>query len=93
MYLGSLADPVSAAWLNRNLDSATRATVISMTGQANAIGQVAGGPALGWVGSAVSIRAALLGSALVLTPMVALYRRMIVRDKPIVVAPVEAEAM
>jgi hypothetical protein len=62
-----------------------------MSGQANAIGQVAGGPALGWVGSAVSIRAALLGSALVLSPVVALYRRMIVRDEPVSMVGVEIE--
>jgi DHA3 family tetracycline resistance protein-like MFS transporter len=78
---GTLIGPIQGAWLNRNLDSATRATVLSMTGQANAIGQVAGGPALGWVGSAVSIRAALLGSALVLTPILALYARVIPRDR------------
>jgi hypothetical protein len=52
-----------------------------MTGQANAIGQAAGGPALGWVGTVRSIQAALLGSALVLSPVVALYRKMIVRDR------------
>ncbi|HYI24463.1 MAG TPA: MFS transporter [Thermomicrobiales bacterium] len=80
---GTLIGPVQGAWLNRNLDSATRATVLSMTGQANAIGQVVGGPALGWVGSAVSVRAALLGSALVLTPILALYARMIPRDRGI----------
>jgi DHA3 family tetracycline resistance protein-like MFS transporter len=74
--VGSVSGPVEAAWLNRNLDAGTRATVISMTGQANAIGQVAGGPALGWVGNVVSIRAALLGSALVLSPIVALYGRL-----------------
>jgi len=79
--IGTLIGPVQGAWLNRNLDSATRATVLSITGQANAIGQVAGGPVLGWVGSAVSIRAALLGSALVLSPIVALYVRMIPRDR------------
>lgn len=78
---GTLIGPVQGAWLNRNLDSATRATVISMTGQSNAIGQVAGGPALGWVGSAVSIRAALMGSALVMAPIVALYARVIPRDR------------
>ena len=82
--VGSIQGPVEGAWLNRNLDSSSRATVISMTGQANAIGQVGGGPALGWVGSAVSVRAALLGSALVLAPTVALYRRMIVRDRGVV---------
>ena len=55
--------------------------MISMTGQANSIGQVAGGPALGWVGNAVSIQAALLGSAIVLSPTIALYRRLIARDR------------
>lgn len=72
----AIAGPVESAWLNRNLEPASRATVISMTGQANAIGQVAGGPALGWVGNAVSIRAALLASAAVMTPVVALYGRL-----------------
>jgi DHA3 family tetracycline resistance protein-like MFS transporter len=75
--VGTVMWPVQAAWLNRNLDSSSRATVISMTGQANAIGQVGGGPILGWVGSAISIRAALLASAVVLSPTIALYGRLI----------------
>lgn len=79
--LGAISGPVEAAWLNRNLESTSRATVISMVGQANAIGQVAGGPALGWVGNTVSVRAALLGSALVLSPIVGLYHRLILRDR------------
>jgi predicted MFS family arabinose efflux permease len=78
--IGAVSEPVELAWLNRNLDPSSRATVISMTGQANSIGQASGGPVLGWVGNAVSIRAALLGSALVLTPIVALYHRMTIRD-------------
>jgi hypothetical protein len=49
--------------------------MLSMTSQANSIGQVAGGPALGWRARAVSIQAALLGSALVLSPTITLYRR------------------
>ena len=77
----SVSQPVESAWLNRNLDPATRATVNSMTGQANSLGQVGGGVALGWVGNAFSIRAALLGSAIVLSPTIALYRRWIVRDR------------
>jgi len=66
---GTFSRPISAAWMNRNLEARTRATVLSMGGQANAIGQVAGGPALGWVGSAISVPAALLGSAIVLSPV------------------------
>ncbi|MBA3450721.1 MAG: MFS transporter, partial [Chloroflexia bacterium] len=58
---------------------------------ANSIGQAVGGPALGWIGSAVSIRAALLGSAIVLSPAIALYRRLIARDRD-AAAPVPAAA-
>jgi len=72
---GTLSHPISAAWMNRNLEARTRATVLSMSGQLNAIGQVGGGPALGWVGSAISVRAALIGSAIVLSPIVGLYAR------------------
>lgn len=89
--VASVMEPVQAAWLNRNLDSSSRATVISMTGQANAIGQVGGGPILGWVGSAISIRAALLASALVLSPTVALYGRLIAHRDADPVEESEAE--
>jgi DHA3 family tetracycline resistance protein-like MFS transporter len=79
--VGTLAGPVQAAWMNRSLDPGARATVISMDSQANAIGQIGGGPALGWVGNSTSIRAALLGSALLLTPIVALYARFVEREQ------------
>jgi MFS family permease len=79
--VATIGAPVQTAWLNRNLDSASRATVISMTGQANSIGQAAGGPAFGLIANAVSIQVALLASAAVLSPIVALYNRLIVRDR------------
>ena len=88
--VATIANPVQAALLNRHLDSATRATVISMTDQANSFGQAIGGPALGWVGTTVSIRAALLGSAIVLAPTVALYRRLGGRDRTAVDAMARA---
>ncbi len=72
---GTVGEPVTAAWMNRNLAAKTRATVLSLESQANAFGQIGGGPALGWVGSAVSVRAALLGSALVFSPVIALFAR------------------
>jgi DHA3 family tetracycline resistance protein-like MFS transporter len=84
----TLVNPIRGAWMNRSLEPAARATVLSIESQANAIGQVAGGPALGWVGSAVSIRAALLGSALLLTPIVALYQRFVDREHVEEEAPV-----
>lgn len=90
--VNAISSPVEDAWLNRHLDAGTRATVGSMTGQANSIGQVGGGLALGWVGSAVSIKAALLCSAVVLTPTIALYRRLIDRETDVpepVLAPAD----
>ena len=76
----SLGYPLYMTWLNQQIDdSSVRATVISITGQADAVGQTAGGPALGAVGNAWGIRAALVGGALLLAPALALYARAIDR--------------
>lgn len=48
--------------------------MISMGGQANALGQVAGGPALGAIGTMVSLRAAMATSGALLLPALALFR-------------------
>ena len=58
--------PVQRAWLNRSLDATNRATLFSVDGQADALGQIVGGPLLGVVASGVSIRAALVASAALL---------------------------
>lgn len=81
LWVRVIGAPVQLAGCNRNFDSASRAMVIPMSSQISSIGQVAGGPALGWVGSAVSIRAARLAAALVLSPTIALYHRMSVRNR------------
>ena len=49
--------------------------MISITNQADAVGQWTGGPALGAVGSFFGIRAALVAGAAVLLPALGLYRR------------------
>jgi MFS transporter, DHA3 family, tetracycline resistance protein len=72
----SLSHPVFATWLNANIeDSRVRATVISITNLGDSTGEWAGGPALGAIGSVVSIRAALATGALALTPALWLYGR------------------
>jgi DHA3 family tetracycline resistance protein-like MFS transporter len=71
-----LEGPLWSIWVNQQItDSSVRATVLSMTGQADAIGQTAGGPVLGVIGNVWGIRAALTTGALVLTPMLGLYGR------------------
>jgi MFS transporter, DHA3 family, tetracycline resistance protein len=72
----SLIAPVYMAWLNRQItDSSVRATVISIAGQADAIGQAGGGPGLGAIGNAFGLRAALVAGGLVPAPAIALYGR------------------
>ncbi|MBN2303469.1 MAG: MFS transporter [Anaerolineae bacterium] len=70
-----VSDPVYSAWLNQHIDSKVRATVFSMTGQVNAIGQIAGGPVVGWIGTAVSVRAALTTSGAILAAALPFYAR------------------
>jgi DHA3 family tetracycline resistance protein-like MFS transporter len=64
--------PIYTAWVNQRLDSSARATVLSMSSQVDAIGQIAGGPSVGLIGNLVSVRAALAASAIILTPQLAL---------------------
>lgn len=64
----STIEPLENAWVVRNTNSAQRATVISLWGQANSLGQATGGPVLGWLGTATRIPVALTVSAVVLLP-------------------------
>jgi len=65
--------PLTQAWLNQQIKSEVRATVLSMTAQLDAFGQMMGGPIIGWIGSMRSLQAALVTSALALVPSVPLW--------------------
>ncbi len=67
--------PIYDTWLNRNLESKVRATVLSLNSQVNALGQFACGPLLGLIGTLVSIPAALVASALILFLVVPFYAK------------------
>ncbi|MGL4649894.1 MAG: MFS transporter [Caldilineaceae bacterium] len=71
-----LSDPLLATWTNQHIpeDSTVRATVLSMQSQSHAIGEVAGGPPVGLIGNA-SLRLAFVGSAVFLTPVLFILRR------------------
>jgi DHA3 family tetracycline resistance protein-like MFS transporter len=73
----NVISPLYTAWVNQRLDSRVRATVLSMSSQVDAIGQVAGGPVVGVIGSRLSVQAALITSALTLSPVLLLYPRAI----------------
>jgi len=77
-FARNMAGPLFDTWLNAQItDSSVRATVISLTGQSNAVGQAAGGPMLGVVGNVWGIRAALAGGAVAIAPALGLFGRAI----------------
>ena len=67
--------PLQTAWINQKLDSQVRATVHSMFGQVDAIGQVMGGPIVAVIASVGSAVASLVTSGLLLTPALFFIRR------------------
>jgi len=77
-FCRNMASPLYDTWLNEQItESTVRATVISLTGQANAVGQAGGGPVLGAIGNVWGIRAALATGALAIGPALGLYARAI----------------
>jgi MFS transporter, DHA3 family, tetracycline resistance protein len=63
-----IAGPLQTAWVNKKLDSQVRATVHSMFGQVDAIGQVMGGPIVAVIAAVSSAVTSLVTSGLLLTP-------------------------
>ena len=75
--LRSVRDPVFTVWINQGLDPKTRATINSVGGQADAVGQAAGGPVLGAIAGGLGVPIAIVVSAALQLPSLLLYRRAI----------------
>jgi len=73
--LRGIVGPLQAAWVNQKLDSNVRATILSMFGQVDAIGQVVGGPIIGLTANIFSVRLAVGLSSLLLSPALLFIRR------------------
>ncbi len=72
--LRNIMEPLYSAWVNQRLDSESRATVISMSGQVDAIGQILSGPVAAVI-SLASVRAAITMASLLLLPAIPLIKR------------------
>ena len=66
---------LASGWANRHIPSEVRATVLSLVSQADAVGQIAGGPLFGFVAIAHSIGAAPVAAGLTLLPALPQLRR------------------
>ena len=86
----NINSPLQTAWINQHVDSRVRATVISISSQADAIGQIAGGPVVGYVGVLATVRAALVVGGCILSPALVLYAQTLRRADPITVTVEEA---
>jgi DHA3 family tetracycline resistance protein-like MFS transporter len=75
-----VSNPVFWGWINRGIPSEVRATVLSTVGQADAIGQVVGGPPIGIVANRLGLRAAMVSVGLLVSPALGLYARALGQD-------------
>ncbi len=74
--------PLEDVWLNKMIkDSHTRATFFSVKGQVDAIGQIGGGPIIGWISTAFTVKVGLVASALLLSPVLIFYRMVLKRKR------------
>jgi len=73
--------PLYTAWVNQHTESSVRATVISMSSQIDALGQILGGPIVGAIGLALGIPVALTISAVILATALPLLIRTIRIDQ------------
>ena len=71
--LRRISEPVADVWLIQHTESAYRATVFSLRGQANAFAQVALGPAMGILAVMTTLRTALVGASTLLAPSQVIY--------------------
>ncbi|MDZ4717753.1 MAG: MFS transporter [Roseiflexaceae bacterium] len=79
---GTVIGPLDQAIIAPRIDSRSRATVLSLRSMTNAFGQTIGGPAVGAIGTLVSLRAAMLASGLLLSPALVFYLRILRRTAP-----------
>jgi DHA3 family tetracycline resistance protein-like MFS transporter len=80
----TVAGPIFTAWFNQHVDSRVRATMLSMSAQADEIGQIAGGPVIGAIGTIFSLRIALALGGLILLPVLRLLHGQRIQVAPVV---------
>jgi MFS transporter, DHA3 family, tetracycline resistance protein len=73
--LRGISGPLQTAWINQKLDSRVRATIHSMFGQVDAIGQITSGPTIGLIANTLSVKLAVSISGALLTPALLFIRR------------------
>ena len=76
--------PIFSAWLNGHIDDNSRATVLSINGQMNSLGQILGGPIIGIIATNISVSMGIACTSLLVTPVLVLYIVAMIMDKKVV---------
>ena len=77
-------EPIFSAWLNGHIDDNSRATVLSINGQMNSLGQILGGPIIGIIATNISVSIGIVCTSLLVTPVLVLYIVAMIMDKKVV---------
>lgn len=77
-------EPIFSAWLNGHIDDNSRATVLSINGQMNSLGQILGGPIIGIIATNISVSMGIACTSLLVTPVLVLYIVAMIMDKKVV---------
>ncbi|MDK0547592.1 tetracycline efflux MFS transporter TetA(P) [Clostridium perfringens] len=75
--------PIFSAWLNGHIDDNSRATVISINGQMNSLGQILGAPIIGIIATNISVSIGIACTSLLVTPVLVLYIVAMIIDKKV----------
>ncbi len=81
LTLRTICDPLIKTWINLNVDSNVRATVLSLEEQSFSLGGTIGGPAAGAIGSLLSLPAALVAAGLIRLPATFIFLRVLFLGK------------
>lgn len=66
-------NPIYRAWINENIDSNARATVLSAYAQIDSLGQILSGPLIGFIAYKTNTAVSIIASGFILSPVIALY--------------------
>ncbi|MDV5105124.1 tetracycline efflux MFS transporter TetA(P) [Clostridium perfringens] len=76
-------EPIFSAWLNGHIDNNSRATVLSINGQMNSLGQILGGPIIGIIATNISVSIGIVCTSLLVAPVLVLYIVAMIIDKKV----------
>lgn len=76
-------EPIFSAWLNGHIDDNSRATVLSINGQMNSLGQILCGPIIGIIATNISVSIGIVCTSLLVAPVLVLYIISMIMDKKI----------